>query len=999
MEERILKSKDVLAHLYQENILPVLEHRIKSHDAIISDILKLQTKQRSINYSSTEKNRALADLTAYKKDISALINAYFVPNKYTPSNHPLTTYYVALERYLDSLDETIIKIQDRDRFYPTTTDTKAIRFKKYGKRLLFKLSKSPVRFTNFFRRLFKKEERPIPYWTHTIPYKNLTQYYFKSELTRKLLPIIDSLYKEITVLTNVCWSIDTAYDKKINAYLEGADDFDMSDTGSAPSEVIIAASDKITQLSQQIDVVFNEIFEEYNDAIDKCDTIELSRSEFSDQRILEKQKHTVQLLLKNEQRWDATHELLNDDWGLDNEIYIIVFTLLSTYFHTKQRIAERAVTINLHLDTLISNLTISKNAIITTDKDTVLKTVIAKELQAIRKDFIPKIIVGATTYITSQDVPEVLTTFDETVQALLKDISHKRAISTTADYLTPTKLSEINYTSPYELINYESWPLFSKIINTAKVDMSLSIEEAIETIEALGQTIEFNLESALTLFDTASLQDNPETIAVDGIQRSIDKITALKQSILDWETSNHTILYPGVDGFIKRSVALTETENIYNIRLTIAKAKSVEKSKAIKQKVVNTVINFVPIAITKLRTTWLKTKDKTQSFLLRTGLYKPATNITKDLSDFLKEEKQALEQLPFIYKRLFHLDTVTSEDLFVGRSHDLALLNTAYTSWQRTRFSSVIIYGERGAGKTSLLDFFINSIPKTTKTIIASPIDALYSSEALFEFLNSVFAQELYTFEDWVSYLNSGSKKVIVLENIQYLYVRKVKGFEALHQISELMYATQKSVFWILTCAKYSYQFLDKAIQLSERFSYRIDIDGIDTDTMTQALLKRHKKSGYDLMFEEPPREYLTKKINKASNEEKQRLLKEDFFKDLTKIARSNFKIAFTYWLRSTTTVSGNVITLRSLKSIDVTFLEKLAPNKLFMLHAILLQEKVTLDTLVSLSGFDKQKTHRIVNSLYENGLLTLDKESYYNINTLLYRQITNLLKSKNFIH
>ncbi|MFL1896330.1 AAA family ATPase [Aquimarina sp. 2-A2] len=999
MEESILKSRESLENIYREKLLPVFNQRLEIHHNIILSIKEVQKVLQSKSFTASEKKDALKSFIAYKKDLNKYIENYFIPHKYTISNHPFQEYHAVLDQYLETLEETVTRVQDSARFYPDTTDTRTIKFKKYGKRTAFKLSKLPVRFINIFRRLFKKTEKPIHYWRQTIPLKNLTQFYFKSEFTRRLLPLVNEVYKEITEVTNMYWSIDYELDKKINSFLEGNESFDVSSLSIASLELKRQTTDKIEALSKKVDAIFNEVFSLYKEAIFKTDTVELSKNEFSPQKLSERQKQTELLLLKNEQGWDSTYEVLKDDWGLDNEIYSMVFTLLSDYYIAKKHIADRAVSITTHLETIAAYLNVIKSRILETDKGSELKAMIKDEIETIRKEFIPKIIVDSTTFISSQDLPVVLTNFESAIQEQLKNISQKRAISTDSDYLTPTKASDINYTSPSELINYESWPLFSKKINTAKIDMSVRINEVVETIEAFGQIIEFNLESALSLFDEKSIGDDPKTVAVDGIQRSLDKITTLKQSVLEWETTNHQILYPGIDDFIKNSIALTETENIYNIRLTIAKAKSVEKSKALKQKVVTTIKNFIPIALATLRSTWVKSKDTIQGFLLRTGIYKPATSISKDLSDFLKEEKEALEQLPFVYKRLFHSETFTNEDLFVGRTQDLATLNTALESWQRNRYATVIISGERGSGKTSLLHSFINTIPKATKTYLLAPKDTLYTTQEFFAFLNQSFGQQYHTFEEWVTYFNSGSKKVVVLENIQFLFVRKVNGFAVLHQISELLYATHASVLWILTCSKYSYQYLDKSLQISEHFPYRIDIDDIDNDTMTHALLQRHKKSGYDLLFEEPPKEYMTKKLLKSNDKDKQRMLREDFFKDLNKIARSNFKIAFTYWLRSTTTVSDNVITLRSLKRIDVSFLEKLASNKLFVLHAIVLQEKLKAEEIVSLSGFDKQKVSRIINSLYENGLLTLDGEGYYNINILLYRQITTLLRSKNFIY
>ena len=153
------------------------------------------------------------------------------------------------------------------------------------------------------------------------------------------------------------------------------------------------------------------------------------------------------------------------------------------------------------------------------------------------------------------------------------------------------------------------------------------------------------------------------------------------------------------------------------------------------------------------------------------------------------------------------------------------------------------------------------------------------------------------------------------------------------------------------------------------------------------------------MYFKKPPVEYLSKKFLKSPEEVQQEILKEEFFSDINKIAQSNFRIAFMYWIRSTVKVSGSTIYMRSLKTIDTSFLNKIAPAKLLLLNSILLQERLNMKDIIELSSLNEQHTQNIVHSLYEKGLLTMDNGEFYTINIFLYRQITSLLKSKNVIH
>ncbi len=995
MEENIVKHKKELEHIFKEKLRPVLIKKILDHDAFINDLSRLQNDLIAAQFNHEDKTKALSNFKGYKQELSTLVSSYFAQKDIDNSEKIFRDYEIALDEFLDTIDVYIKRTQDRERFYTTPTDNKSLAFRKKIKRGFFKISKIPLRFFNIFR----KNKKPILFWDHNIPYKNITDHYFRNGIIEHLIPVISSIYKEISEITNTYWITDTIIDEEIKNYLNTDKPFDVSENANN----LLAKTSPVTQRIEHLDKVLDQIFESivsgYKEALLKSNTIELSASKFDSDVLHEKNEKIAQKIFKNEYLWANTYKVLKDDWDLDTEIYILIFTILSNYNDSLEKINYRATLIKKQLDSIITYFLTADTKIKDISDHKLLKKTIVEEIKNIDHKLNAIPVAETISVITSQDIPSVINEFEVKMLQLLTDISKKRAISTDNNYTSQTLSSAINYTSPNELINYESWPLFSKKINTIKVDITVKLDEVIDTINELGQVTEFNLESALTLFDLPLSTSDPKTIAIEGYQRNLNKIKDVSEMLSSFDETVHKALYPEIKDFNKRIVELTETENIYNIKLTIAKAKSVEKSKAIRSKVTNTVKNFIPIAVTTVLCIWTKGKGTIRGVLLRTGLYKNSGVITEDVYDFLKEADHALDKLPFIYQRLFRSETLNNEDLFVGRDHALTTLNIAFETWKKERFSTVIISGERGAGKTSLIHYFINSVQKGTKTLILSPVHTTYTPMQLFDFLNNFFSKQLFTIQDWADYLNASGKKIIVLENIQYLYYRKINGFEALHLISELIYLTHKSVFWVFTCSKYTYQYLDKSIQISEQFSSHIEMDDIDQDTMTNALTKRHKMSGYDLFFEEPPKEYLSKKFLKSSAEDKQKMLKDEFYKDINKIAKSNFKIAFMYWLRSTTDVRESMIHMRSLKNIDLSFLEKLAPVKLFVLNTILLHEKLKTKDIITITRLEAKEVRRIMNALYETGLLILDDEQYYNINTLLYRQIVTLLKSKNFIH
>ncbi|QOD59657.1 hypothetical protein H9I45_09840 [Polaribacter haliotis] len=998
MEEIILQEKNTIATLFNDKLLSAFLGKITEHHKTMQKIESLQKNLVGKTYAKEDKTATIEALDVYKYELENIISNYF-SSLNVDEEVSFNDYYSSLDAHLETLDTSIKRIQDRERFFGLETDSKTLKFRKGVKRTLFNVSKLPLKTANVFR----KTKKDVIFWQQEVPLKNATAYYFKSELTKKLSTAVDAVNKEISEITNTYWNVDNKIDESIELLLSDNKEMSFSDD-------LLVALDNLPSLETRIEhhkLAFTEIFEanalNYSNALYKADTFELSANFFNTNKIENYQKEVLEKSQKDAKLWLNTFSVLESDWELDIEIFKILFSVIFKYDFLERSINKRSEVIQNELENIKTYLSEVKSTISKAKTKADIKSTFVSELKNVNKSF-KKIIEETSIRVTNLELPLQINQFEENILQVLKTLSTKRAISSDIDYSTKTATSSINYISPYELVTYQSWPSLLTTIKQAKVDLNVKVTSFIDDINALAQVSEFNLESALSLFendtdDSISTENSPKKVALEGLERSEDKIEELKNTLADLNVSNGELLLPSIHKFNKSILELTDTENILEIRLSIAKAKSIEKSKLLKEKVINNVKNFVPIAVNYSKDKYTKTAGRVKNLLIRTGLYKEIADVNSDLSEFLKQAEEALNELPYVYQRLFRSETLQNEALFIGRTEALQNLDKAYTEFDKNHYAATVIVGERGSGKTSLIHHFLSQHKKMPKTIFLSSKQNISEPIELIAFLKTSFKKDFETIEEWIEFFNTGKKRIIILEDLQYLYFRKVGGFNVLHLLSNLIASTKKNIFWIVTSSKYAFQYLDKSIQISELFAFQIEMNEIDKQTIKEALIKRHKISGYNLYFEQPPAAYLTKKFLKSPVEIQQEILKEEFFSDINKIAQSNFRIAFMYWIRSTVKVSGSTIYMRSLKSINTSFLNKLAPVKLLLLNSILLQERLTIDDIVTLSSLNEQHTKNIVHALYEKGLLTMENEEFYTINIFLYRQITSLLKSKNVIH
>ncbi|MEL7001152.1 MAG: hypothetical protein AAFN93_00300, partial [Bacteroidota bacterium] len=578
------------------------------------------------------------------------------------------------------------------------------------------------------------------------------------------------------------------------------------------------------------------------------------------------------------------------------------------------------------------------------------------------------------------------------------EVAPKRGIVKGADYEKPIKSSMISYVSTKELINFESLPQFEKVVKKVKFQISNNINEIQSKISELHQIAQFNLESALTLFDQPSEVDNPKNVALEGIDRTLEKLDGVNVHFERFRELFHEDLTQGLDELASSLIKLTSNENIYEIRIRIAKGKAIKRSIQIKEDILDTVRNIFPKFIRFIRIKYAGSQSWIRNTFRKYGLVDTDDVISTELADFLADTSQAVDRLPFVYRRLFKSSPLHDKTLFQGRKEELRVLNNAYNNWMKERFAASVVIGEKGSGVSSLINIYLRELSNSCEVIRFAPFKGVQSTDELLNLISHELSVNFRNVNELVKYLVEGEKRIVVVENIQLIFLKKVGGFSSLNQLMELISLTYKNVFWLMSCTAYSWDYLNKAISLSDHFSYTIKMKEFDNDTIIDIITRRHKISGYDVQFEASAENLNDKKFKKLKQEEQQNQLKKEFFSDLNKIAKSNVSLGLIYWMRSTKEISGNTLMISSLKDIDFSFMKSLSINKAYALMELLLHDGLSEKEFCDITNQTVSRSRSVLNPLREDGIINYDDEVYH-INPLLYRQTVNLLRTKNIIH
>ncbi len=216
---------------------------------------------------------------------------------------------------------------------------------------------------------------------------------------------------------------------------------------------------------------------------------------------------------------------------------------------------------------------------------------------------------------------------------------------------------------------------------------------------------------------------------------------------------------------------------------------------------------------------------------------------TSTIRQFIEEThtiSKNLNQLPRVYFRLFNLDPVQDKRFFIAYQNHWNYLK-AFSKEESSRESQkILIIGDRGMGKSSLINIAQMDI-KTGRLIRIDSDDNELPVKTL--------ARTLNCNTNTMSLLQAMKKTstTIIMDNAdQLLNMRHLQEFEKLF---ELICQSSHEVHWILSITKCNLEALDLSYGIRGLFSKIIDLDKLDFNSGREIIFGRHRLSGLTIEY------------------------------------------------------------------------------------------------------------------------------------------------------
>ena len=359
------------------------------------------------------------------------------------------------------------------------------------------------------------------------------------------------------------------------------------------------------------------------------------------------------------------------------------------------------------------------------------------------------------------------------------------------------------------------------------------------------------------------------------------------------------------------------------------------------------------------------------------------------------EEAEEKIVLPEEYLERFTLYALENKDFLKNRERELKSLALAYDNWKIVK-SPLLVVNDPGEGGTSLLNASTHIYPTAR---ILETNQAIDSYKKLIGLLSTVFQidDEFKSLKELEKKVNlSDDNHVIILENIERLFIRRIRGFDLLEDFLLFLHATKSKTYWIISINKYSFYYLNRVKYFSTHFPSIIHLNPISNDKLKEEILNRN--TGYELIFLKPMNisKKIEKQLRKQSKGERQLTLEKIFFKRLFSFSKGNISKAILYARNSAYNVKEKTVFI---KPIEIKVFDDLSLNDLFILEAIFQHRSLSTKELnIVLRNSDRQSKLSIV-KLLEKQLIrptsTINGRLEYRVNLMFLDILKDLLRER----
>jgi hypothetical protein len=297
-------------------------------------------------------------------------------------------------------------------------------------------------------------------------------------------------------------------------------------------------------------------------------------------------------------------------------------------------------------------------------------------------------------------------------------------------------------------------------------------------------------------------------------------------------------------------------------------------------------------------------------------------------------------KLPSVYRRLYSPSPVEVAELTIPRPALEGRLREAVQRWRDGASESILIHGDRGAGKRSLVHRVLAGLQSSeTPTHWLRLTSGLEGEATIAATLSRMIGVgEVTTYEALARRMKAREQRqVVVVENAERLFKRTADGREEMQRFLRAMSLGSEKTLWLSLMSSSGAVMIHGAIGLHEHFDDTVEVGSFSVEDLASLILARHRLSAFALTFDRPRIGLLERIFRPIATAQALRDPRAVVFQRLHEASRGNARQAMVYWLACSRPSADGT-------SIVVTPLPRARPR---LLAGLGLRERLLLAALV----------------------------------------------------
>lgn len=353
--------------------------------------------------------------------------------------------------------------------------------------------------------------------------------------------------------------------------------------------------------------------------------------------------------------------------------------------------------------------------------------------------------------------------------------------------------------------------------------------------------------------------------------------------------------------------------------------------------------------------------------------------------------------LPPDYLTWFDLTQLAEREVFIEPDNDVVMdVTTAVESWSRKPDGehAVVLHGDKGGGKTTLLHIIRSHITAVEVLYLAVP-PRLHTRESVLRFFGDALGIDLGSGGEALLRADAGfSPRVVMVDEAHNLFLSKLGGFEGYRAFLELVNLPTRNLFWCSTFNRRTWHYLDCVFGGSQQFRKVIEIPPLSDDDVRKLIMTRHQQTSYRLLYDE---------IIRATQGDDEHIgvtqVETQFFRLLWGQANGNPRAAMALWLTSLRYGGGNRLRVGVPRYQPVKGLEKAGDDAWFVYAEILRHENISIREAVEVTNLPEGVVRGAIKIGIEARALMEDRSGRFHVTPNAQFYLNQLLARKNFIY